>query len=83
VAAAKNPVRGSAHHNAKLNEDDVRLVLQLVAERDYHLAEAKKLTNEEIAKKFDVHVRTIDRVTQRSGWIHVPDPGKPEQRSLL
>lgn len=62
--------RGSQLPHAKLNEDDVRLVRQLVDERERHKAIAAELTNRKIAEKFGVHVRTIDRITAGNGWGH-------------
>lgn len=71
MAAAINPVRGEDCHNAKLTEADAALILQCVAERERLRLEAAKLSNYALAEKFNVHVRTIERVTQRRGWIHV------------
>lgn len=62
--------RGSQLPHAKLTEDDVRLVRELVDERDRHKAIAAALTNRKIADKFGVHVRTIDRITAGNGWGH-------------
>lgn len=50
----------------KLNDDDLRLVLSLVAERKRLLAEAGKLSDAKIAEKFDVHPNTIRRATGRA-----------------
>lgn len=55
---------------AKLTEQDAVLILRCVSERERLLKEAALLTNARLAEKFEVHVRTIDRVTQRRGWIH-------------
>jgi ribosome-binding protein aMBF1 (putative translation factor) len=63
--------RGSELPWSKLTDDDVRLIRELVAERDYHRRQAAALTNEKIADKFGVHVRTIDRVTSGENWGHV------------
>jgi hypothetical protein len=63
--------RGSQLPHAKLSEDDVSLIRQLVDERERHREEAAKLTNAKLAKKFGVHVRTIDRFTAGEGWGHV------------
>lgn len=66
-----NPARGSQLPQSKLTEDDAKLILKCVEERERLRTEAAKLNNVELAKKFDVHVRTIERITQRRGWIHV------------
>ncbi len=71
MAAALNPVRGSAHYNSKLTEDDVRLILSLAAERDKLRAAAGELTNAKIAEKFEVAKGTIEKITQGRGWSHI------------
>ena len=71
MAAAINPVRGTDHPNAKLTDDDIRLIRECVAERERLREEARQLSNEALAQKFDVSQRTIDRVTQCRGWIHI------------
>jgi len=63
--------RGSELKQSKLDESDVRLILDLVEERECLKAKAKRLTNKKIAEKFGVHFRTIDRITQNIGWTHV------------
>lgn len=68
---AINPVRGTDHPLSKLTDDDIRLIRECVAERERLINEARKLTNAKLAKKFDVHVNTIGRVTQFRGWIHI------------
>jgi hypothetical protein len=68
---AINPVRGTDHPLSKLTDDDIRLIRECVAERERLINEARKLTNAELAKKFDVHANTIGRVTQFRGWVHV------------
>lgn len=56
---------------AKLDEIDVAHIIKLMEYRTELRRQAATLTNEQIAKKFGVHVRTIDRISQRAGWIHV------------
>jgi len=68
---AINPVRGTDHPLSKLTDDDIRLIRECVAERERLINEARKLTNAELARKFDVHANTIGRVTQYRGWIHI------------
>ena len=68
---AINPARGAALPQAKLTDEDVRLIRKCVAERERLRQEANQLSNESLAKKFDVSLRTIDRITQRRGWIHI------------
>jgi hypothetical protein len=57
--------------NEKLTADDVRLIRELVAERERLLAEAARLSNAAIAEKFEVHENTVWKVTRGAGWIHV------------
>lgn len=64
-------VRGSAHPNAKLTEGDVKLIRELVKHREDLKRQASKLSNRCIAEKFAVHYRTIERITQEFGWVHV------------
>ena len=66
-----NHLRGEECWNAILTEDDVRLIHQAVAERDRLRAEASQLSNAALAEKLGCSVRTIERVTSRSGWVHV------------
>lgn len=71
MPAPKNPKRGEELPQSKLTKADVQLILECVAERERLRKEANKLSNSALAEKFDVHPRTIDRVTQRRGWFHV------------
>lgn len=71
MAVPINPVRGTDHPLSKLTDDDVRLILACVAERERLRKEANRLSNEALAVKFNVHLRTIDRVTCRKGWFHI------------
>ena len=63
--------RGSELPWAKLTEDDVRLINQFVAEREQLKARLKGMTNQAIADKFQVHRRTIDKITSGETWGHV------------
>ena len=61
--------RGSAHHAAKLTDDDVRLISSLIYEREELLAKAKRLTNRILAEKFDVHTSTIEKIANGKRWV--------------
>lgn len=63
--------RGSELPWAKLTEDDVRLINELIAERNKLKAQLSALTNRAIAEKFGVHIRTIDSITGGWAWTHV------------
>jgi len=67
----KNPARGMELPQTKLTPDDIRLIRELVAERERLKREAAKLTNAAIAVKFEVHQRTIDRVTTRQNHYYI------------
>ena len=63
--------RGEQLPQSKLTEDDVRLILSLIEEREKHKRAASLLTNARIAEKFGVHTRSIDRITAGEAWTHV------------
>lgn len=63
--------RGSQLPWSKLDESDVQLILGIVDHRNKLKAELSELTNKKIAEKFDVHVRTIDKITSFQSWTHV------------
>lgn len=63
--------RGQDLPHSKLTDGDVRLIRQFVAERDRLKSQLKEMSNARLAAKFDVHVRTIDRVTANENWTHV------------
>ena len=64
-------LRGSDLPQAKLSSDDVRLIRELVDHRESLKREAKSLTNSAIAEKFNVHRRTIERITSEETWLDV------------
>ena len=63
--------RGSALPQSKLSEDDIRLIFQLVADREELKRKAGELTNAKIAEKFGVHLRTIEKAVNGYSWGHV------------
>ena len=63
--------RGEQLPHAKLDESDVRNIRELVDHREKLRAELKHLTNKSIASKFEVHIRTIDKVVSGFTWGHV------------
>lgn len=64
-------LRGSDLPQAKLNDDDVRLIRAAVRERDRLKREASELSNYALARKFGVHTRTVEKITQGESWAHV------------
>lgn len=63
--------RGSELSWAKLDENDVANIRALIREREEYKCKAKSLTASKIAEKFDVHRRTIERITAGEVWTHV------------
>lgn len=63
--------RGEDHHDAKLSEDDVRLLRAAKAERDRLLAEAAQLSADALAQKMEISPDVIRRVWRGDSWSHV------------
>lgn len=63
--------RGEELPWAKLCDDDIKLIRQIVEDREELRRKASLLTNKKLAEKFNVHVRTIDAVTSGFAWGHV------------
>lgn len=63
--------RGESLPQSKLTDDDVRLILASVEERERLKEEARQLSNKSLADKFGVHYRTIERLVQGHTWSHV------------
>lgn len=70
-------IRGTDHPLSKLTEDDVRLILAAVDERERLRAEANRLSNKSLAQRICVSLRTVDRITQAKGWKHVQREEEP------
>ena len=62
---------GSDHPQAKLEESDIPMIRELLAQRDWHRQQADALTLKAIAEKFGVHEATIRRIQSRRNWVHV------------
>jgi len=71
MAAAINPSRGEKHYNAKLSEEDVRLIKQLIHQRRTLMQQLARVSNKAIAEKFEVSTRTIDKISEGYSWIHI------------
>lgn len=71
MAAAINPVRGSKHPKAKFTEDEVKLILELLKERDDLLKRASYLSFTKLAEKFECHKNTIQKIAYAKSWVHV------------
>jgi len=63
-------IRGERHYNAKLTDEDVRLIRKSEIERRRLREELAQLSNRALADKFGVTQRCIERVLGE-GWSHV------------
>ncbi len=63
--------RGSQLPWAKLDEQKVADIMALIERRDELKAELREMTNAAIAKRYGVHIRTIDRISNGEAWGHV------------
>lgn len=59
---------GSYNSNAKLDEHDVSLIRELVAERERRIAHAAELSDRNIAEKFGVTVHAIRKIKAGLTW---------------
>lgn len=60
---ASEIMRGSKHHNSKLNENDVSEIITMLSETDK--------THNQIAKQFSVSRSTISKISNGKIWRHV------------
>lgn len=63
---------GERHWKAKLSEDDVRLIWELLRERDEG---NKSLSIRSIARKFDVSHHAIQQICVGNSWKHITGVG--------
>lgn len=64
--------RGQALPQSKLQEDGVEAIRSAARQREnlrQHIRD--NLSNEALARKFGVHVRTIEKVLSAESWSHV------------
>lgn len=64
-------VRGSEHPNAKLTEEKVREILAVVEERERLKLKLKGMTNAALARRYNVHLRNMDKIVSGETWSHV------------
>ncbi len=64
-------LRGTELPQAKLTEEKVIEIRYAIAKREAYRKIARTLTNENLAKKYGVHVRTIERISADESWTHV------------
>jgi hypothetical protein len=64
--------RGSELPHAKLDEEDIKSIRSEVKQREKlrdYIHES--LTNQALADKYNVHIKTIERIVQFQTWNHV------------
>lgn len=66
--------KGSAHYNAKLNEELATQILGEIERRQMLLAEAKEYTLEQIAKRYGVAKQTVADISSGRSWRHIGSP---------
>lgn len=62
---------GEEHHSSKLTNEDVRLIKQLLADKEYHYEQWTRLSYAIIGEKFDVTASTIEAIANGKNWKHV------------
>jgi hypothetical protein len=65
--------KGSELPHSKMNEKLVKKIRGVVAERQRLRVVLSAMTNKALAERYQVHVRTIDRITAGENWSHVDD----------
>jgi predicted DNA-binding transcriptional regulator YafY len=70
--AIAKALRGIDLPHSKFSEDDVLEIRSAIKQRESMRQYIKdNLSNEALARKFNVHHRTIERVIQRETWVHL------------
>ena len=62
---------GEDHHTSKLTNNDVRMIKQLIADKEYHYEQWRRLTYAIIGEKFDVTASTIEAIANGKNWKHI------------
>lgn len=72
IRAREYCLRGEELPHAKLTNDDIEDIRSAIVQRENLRKHIKStLTNEALAKKYGVHIRTIEKVTTNLTWWHV------------
>ena len=66
-------VRGSAHHFAKLNEEDVHKVRYLLEQREKVRKLMEGLTLEAIGRRVGCGKNAVYHISKGNSWKHLPD----------
>lgn len=67
--APKPAPRGEQHYRCKLTDEDVRLILSLIEERELLYRKAKALSNRVLGEKFEVSHKTIEKIAAGYRWV--------------
>jgi hypothetical protein len=72
VPSSQRPRRGDyARKNVKLTVEDVKLIKNLLVDRDYHYEQWQRLTYRALAEKFEVSVGCIAAIADGKNWKDV------------
>lgn len=64
--------RGIECHSAKLDEDTVKLILRQHARKQQLIKRLNdKYSAKGLARRFGLHLRTVEKILQRRTWYHV------------
>ncbi len=66
-------LRGEQHPSAKLTDLDVLLIREASRLKEHHKREARKLSEKNLAEKFDVSRNAIWKVANYASWTHLTD----------
>lgn len=64
----RGPARGGELPQTKLTEEDVGLIRMAAITREVLRDDLRKLSNASLAKRFNVHPRTIEKVLRGETW---------------
>ena len=71
-------VRGSAHHFARLDEEDVHKVRYLLEQRDKVMKLMEGLTFKAIGRRVGCSANAIYHISRRNSWAHLKVGEKDE-----
>lgn len=63
--------KGSKHHNSKISEEDVKLILELYEEGKDLRERLKALSMKGIGEKFGIAPQTVYDIVSGRSWRHV------------
>ena len=67
-------LRGEDLPHSKLSENDVYEIRSMIKQKEKMRKYIKEnLSNDAISQKFNVHIRTIEKISNYSSWAHLID----------